>query len=67
MSAKPIKLKKLLEVLQQCYDKHADAPKCQSDIAVEFWLGDSELELGGIGQYGVKPDVNIRFIAVPQD
>jgi len=57
----PIKLKKLLEVLQACYDKHADAPECQEAIEVEFWRGDEELELARIGQFGVKPDVMIRF------
>ncbi len=54
-----IKLKKLLEILQGCYDRHADNPECADNIAVEFWLGDQMVELDRIGQFGVVPDVTI--------
>lgn len=57
-----IKLKKLLEVLQACYDKHANVPACQEAIEVEFWRGDELLALDGIGQFNVKPDVTIKFV-----
>ena len=59
--ATTIKLKKLLEVLQACYDKHADKPSCQEAIEVEFWRGEEELDLSRIGQFGIKPDVTINF------
>jgi hypothetical protein len=58
---KPIRLKKLLKILQTAYDKHADKPSCQRAIDVEFWTGDEELALAYIGQFGVKPDVAFRF------
>jgi len=58
---KTIKLKKLIEVLQGCYDKHKDLPECADNIEVEFWRGETEFELESINQFNVKPDVVIHL------
>jgi hypothetical protein len=58
-SYEPIKLKKLLEILQGAYDKHKDNPECADAIAVEFWQGNTELALKRIGQFSVVPTVTI--------
>lgn len=57
----PIKLKKLIEILQAAYDKHKDMPECADNIKVEFWLGDDWLDLDSIGQFNVVPDVTISL------
>lgn len=54
-----IKLKKLLEILQSCYDRHKDNPECADNIEVEFWQGEKLIQLDRIGQFGIKPDVTI--------
>lgn len=58
-----IKLKKLLELLQGCYDKHKDSPEVADNIEVEFWQGDRIVNLERIGQFGIKPDVTITLAA----
>jgi hypothetical protein len=62
----PIKLKKLIEVLQSAYDKHKDNPRCADSIKVEFWLEDEWVELSRIGQFGVVPDVTITLKRLPE-
>lgn len=56
-----ITLKKFLEVIQGCYDKHKDKPECADSIRVEFWMGEEMLHLKRIGQFGVVPDVTITL------
>jgi hypothetical protein len=56
-----IKLKKFLEILQGCYDKHKDQPECADNIEVEFWRNGKPVELKSIGQFGLKPDVTIHL------
>jgi hypothetical protein len=54
-------LKKLLETLQNAYDKHKDNPQCADNLDVEFWIGEEMYEVERIGQFEIVPDVTISL------